>query len=278
VKILYDQLSAEISSLTTKTYSTSFSLGIHCLHHSIRKPIYQIYGFVRVADEIVDSFHEYDKELLLKEFEEETYHSIHRRISTNPILNSFQEAVNTYKIDHELISSFLTSMKMDLESKTHDEGSYNKYIYGSAEVVGLMCLYVFVEGDQKEYERLKPEAMKLGSAFQKINFLRDIKADGLELGRTYFPDVDLAQFNDEIKRVLIKEIEVEFDEALNGIRKLPKKAQFGVYVAYIYYRDLSDRIKGMSSSALLNQRASVPNSRKLWLLVRSYLKYNLLKI
>lgn len=272
MKILYDQLSAEISKQTTKKYSTSFSLGIFCLDKSIRKPIYQIYGFVRVADEIVDSFHEFNKKQLLDEFEKETNLSIERKISTNPILNSFQEAVNTYKIDLELINSFLYSMHMDLDARIYEKESYDKYIYGSAEVVGLMCLYVFVNGDKSEFERLAPEAKKLGSAFQKINFLRDIHQDGVELGRTYFPGVDLTEFDDKIKNKLLKEIDLEFDEAFVGIKKLPKNAQFGVYVAYIYYRDLSSQIKNMSAKVLLTKRASVSNNRKLWLLIKSYFK------
>jgi 15-cis-phytoene synthase len=278
LKILYDQLSAEISKLTTKKYSTSFSLGILCLDKSIRKPIYQIYGFVRVADEIVDSFHEFNKKELLDEFERETYLSISRKISSNPILNSFQEAVNTYHIDHKLIQSFLYSMHMDLESRTYEKETYDTYIYGSAEVVGLMCLYVFVNGNQKEYELLSPEAKKLGSAFQKINFLRDIHQDGVELGRTYFPNVDLSNFDDQTKVKLIAEIDLEFDEALQGIKKLPKNARFGVYVAYIYYRDLSDQIKNMPAKILLSQRASVSNYRKLWLLIKSYIKYTINQI
>lgn len=278
MKILYDQVSAEISKIITKKYSTSFSLGILCLDKSIRKPIYQIYGFVRVADEIVDSFHNYNKKELLDEFEVETYNSIDRKISTNPILNSFQEAVHTYKIDQKLIESFLYSMRMDLDARTYIQESYKTYIYGSAEVVGLMCLYVFVNGDKAEFDRLSIEAKKLGSAFQKINFLRDIHQDGVELGRTYFPNVDLSVFNDETKNKLIKEIDKEFDEALEGIKKLPKNARFGVYVAYIYYRDLSSQIKNMHARVLLNQRASVSNYRKLWLLIKSFIKYKIKQI
>jgi 15-cis-phytoene synthase len=275
LKILYDQVSAEISKITTKKYSTSFSLGILCLDKSIRKPIYQIYGFVRVADEIVDSFHDYNKKELLDEFERETYLSLSRKISTNPILNSFQEAVNTYKIDRSLIESFLYSMHMDLESRTYEKETYDTYIYGSAEVVGLMCLYVFVDGNEDEFERLAPEAKKLGSAFQKINFLRDIHQDGVELGRTYFPNVDLSNFDDKIKNKLVEEIDLEFEAALEGIKKLPKNARFGVYVAYIYYRDLSNQIKKTSAKKLLSERASVSNYRKLWLLLKSQIKYKL---
>lgn len=278
MKILYDQLSASISELTTKKYSTSFSLGILCLDKSIRKPIYQVYGFVRIADEIVDSFHDYQKGELLSEFETETYQSIHRKISTNPILNSFQEVVNLYNIEISLVDSFLLSMKMDLEKKSYDQANYDQYIYGSAEAVGLMCLYVFVDGDTNAYTLLKPQAQKLGSAFQKINFLRDIQMDGLTLGRTYFPGVDLEQFNDELKQELLVEINKEFDEALVGIRKLPKKAQFGVYVAYIYYRDLAKKIEVMSSQELLKNRARVSNYRKCWLLVRSLINYKFFNI
>jgi phytoene/squalene synthetase len=267
-KYMYDEISLNTSIGITKKYSTSFSIGIRCLDKSIRNAIYQIYGFVRVADEIVDSFHGYDKEALLDEFEIETYKSIERKISTNPVLNSFQAVVNRYNIDHKLIESFLYSMRMDLESKIHNKESYDTYIYGSAEVVGLMCLYVFVNGDMKEYIHLRPTAMKLGSAFQKINFLRDIKEDSLHLGRVYFPGLKLTKFDDETKDKLIEEIEIEFEAALEGIKKLPNSAKYGVYLAYLYYKCLAAKIGKMTSKNLLKRRASVSNFKKLTLAIR----------
>jgi 15-cis-phytoene synthase len=278
MKLLYDELSIEVSERTTKKYSTSFSLGILCIDKSIRNAIYQIYGFVRIADEIVDSFHDFDKESLLDEFEKETYQSISRKISTNPILNSFQEVVNKYKIDHKLIAAFLESMRMDLKKVTYDLSSYNTYIYGSAEVVGLMCLHVFVEGDIKEYDRLAPEAKKLGSAFQKINFLRDINADSAGLGRVYFPKLDLSIFDNAAKMEIVQEISEEFDEALLGIKKLPTKAKFGVFLAYSYYRELSNKILKMDAKDLLLNRASVSKPLKIWLLITSYIRFKFNKL
>ncbi len=277
-KSLYDNLSADISALTTKTYSTSFSLGILCLNNSIRKPIYQIYGFVRVADEIVDSFHNYDKKTLLDEFEIELYKSIDRKISTNPILNSFQEVVHKFNIDISLVESFMHSMRMDLDARNYDQESYDEYIYGSAEVVGLMCLFVFVNGNQSEFTKLKSYAKTLGSAFQKINFLRDIHADAIGLGRIYFPNVDMSKFDDHIKNQLLAEIKIEFDEAFIGIKLLPKSARFGVYIAYIYYKALYTKILNMPAKQLLNARASVSNFYKLWLLIKSYFRYKILSI
>ena len=250
-KSLYDAISLKASKDITKKYSTSFSIGILCLDRSIRDAIYQIYGFVRVADEIVDSFHGYEKEVLLDEFEVETFKSIERAISTNPVLNSFQLAVNRYNINLDLIKSFLYSMRMDLNAKNHDKTSYDTYIYGSAEVVGLMCLYVFVDGRMEDYIRLKPKAMKLGSAFQKINFLRDIKEDSLALDRVYFPHLDLTRFDNDTKNQLLEEIELEFEEALNGIRELPATSQFGVYVAYLYYKELCKTIRQLPAKELL---------------------------
>lgn len=270
-KSLYDAVSLKASIDITKKYSTSFSIGILCLDRSIRDAIYQIYGFVRVADEIVDSFHGYDKEALLDEFEADTYKSIERGISTNPVLNSFQLAVNRYNIDIDLIKSFLHSMRMDLNAKNHDKTSYDTYIYGSAEVVGLMCLYVFVDGNLEDYIRLKPKAMKLGSAFQKINFLRDIKEDSLALGRIYFPHLDLSHFDNYTKNQLLEEIEIEFETALNGIRELPSTSQFGVYVAYLYYRELCHTIRHMPAKELLVKRARVSTFKKTCLLLKAYL-------
>jgi phytoene synthase len=267
-KTIFDEISLATSIGITKKYSTSFSIGILCLDKSIRNAIYQIYGFVRVADEIVDSFHGYDKKTLLNEFEEETYKSIERKISTNPVLNSFQAVVNKYNIDHKLIESFLYSMRMDLEAKIHNKDSYDTYIYGSAEVVGLMCLYVFVNGDMEEYIRLRPMAMKLGSAFQKINFLRDIKEDSLHLGRVYFPGLDLKRFDNETKDKLVEEIEIEFETALEGIKNLPSTSKFGVYLAYLYYKKLTTKIFTMTAKELLSQRASISNFVKLGLAIR----------
>jgi phytoene/squalene synthetase len=231
---------------------------------------------VRVADEIVDSFHGYEKEVLLDEFELETFKSIERAISTNPVLNSFQLAVNRYNINLDLIKSFLYSMRMDLNAKNHDKTSYDTYIYGSAEVVGLMCLYVFVDGRMEDYIRLKPKAMKLGSAFQKINFLRDIKEDSLALDRVYFPHLDLTRFDNDTKNQLLEEIELEFEEALNGIRELPATSQFGVYVAYLYYKELCKTIRQLSAKELLIKRARVSTFKKTCLLLKAYLmrKFN----
>lgn len=274
-KGLYDRVCADVCKLFTKSYSTSFSLGILCLDSSIRVPIYQIYGFVRLADEIVDTMHDYDKELLLNEFEIDLYHAIDRRISTNPVLNSFQEAFHRYNIDKALVEAFMHSMRMDLEMRTYDTESYKEYIYGSAEVVGLMCLYVFVNGDEAEYQRLKTPARTLGSAFQKINFLRDLNADAIHLGRIYFPNVEIQEFDNHTKNILLSEIKHEFDEALLGIKQLPKNAQFGVYVAYKYYLELYRLINIMPAEQLLKQRASVSNLRKLWVTLKAYLRYKM---
>jgi 15-cis-phytoene synthase len=275
MKYLFDTISSATSKLTTRTYSTSFSLGIYCLNRSIHAPIYNIYGFVRFADEIVDSFHGYDKRTLLEEFRQETYKAIERGISLNPILNSFQEVVKRYGIERDLIDRFLESMEMDLSRQTHSADSYKTYILGSAEVVGLMCLKVFTNGDQALYARLKPAAMKLGSAFQKINFLRDIQDDYEVLGRTYFPDVNMAHLSKEDKMAIESDIEVDFKAALEGIRQLPRTARFGVYVAYMYYYALFAKIKGMPSCRIMVERIRIPNYQKLGLLARSYFKHSL---
>src|SRR6478736_5348347 len=229
-KGLFDQASIECSKITTKLYSTSFSLGIFCLDASIRDGIYSIYGYVRFADEIVDSFHGYNQKDLLDRFEEETYNAIREGISLNPILNSFQYTVNRYEIDLELIDKFLSSMRTDLTKNIHDDNSYAEYILGSAEVVGLMCLHVFCKGDMEQYELLRPNAMKLGAAFQKINFLRDANADLNGLGRAYFPQVDFNNFNEEVKEKILKEIALDFKDGYAGIKKLPANARFGVYL------------------------------------------------
>jgi phytoene synthase len=275
MKQIFDNLSYEMSKTTTKRYSTSFSLGIHFLNKKIHKPIYAIYGFVRFADEIVDSFHGFDKNHLLNDFKKQTFEAIELGISLNPILNSFQETVNKYEIPHELIHTFLNSMEMDLNKQIYDQSKYEEYILGSAEVVGLMCLKVFVNGDQKMYDELKFFAMKLGSAFQKINFLRDLKADYKELGRTYFPGVDLTFFNDQTKKEIEKDIDIDFKLGLEGIKKLPNSSRFGVYVAYVYYHNLFLKIKNQPAERILNERVRIPNNKKLSLLFYSYIKHNL---
>jgi len=272
VKELFDKVSCKVSVITTKTYSTSFSLGIYCLDKKFHEQIYNIYGFVRFADEIVDSFHGYDKELLLREFKEETYKAIDRKISLNPILNSFQRVVHAYNIELALVDGFLKSMEMDLSTTSHNKDSYENYIYGSAEVVGLMCLRVFTENSEGKYQALKPFAMRLGSAFQKVNFLRDIQSDYKLLERVYFPGVDLDNFAISEKRKIEKEIEFDFAEALQGIKRLPSGSRFGVYVAYIYYKSLFDKIKDTPASLILNQRIRVSNSEKIYLLCSSYFK------
>lgn len=275
MKQLFDKVSVAVSKLTTRTYSTSFSLGIYCLNKNLHKPIYSIYGFVRFADEIVDSFHGYDKAVLLSEFKEETYKAIERKISLNPILNSFQEAVNRYNIPKELIDCFLNSMEMDLNKSQHSTVSYNQYILGSAEVVGLMCLRIFCNGDEMNYQRLKPSAMKLGAAFQKINFLRDLKDDYKTLGRIYFPNVDMTKFSQKEKLEIEQEIEQDFADALEGIKQLPKTSRFGVYVAYMYYCSLFKKIKGIPSCRIMAERIRISNYHKLGLLASSYFKHSL---
>lgn len=274
MKQLFDEVSIASSKLTTRTYSTSFSLGINCLHGKFHDAIYSIYGFVRFADEIVDTFHEFDKEELLLEFRSDTYKAIDRRISMNPILNSFQQVVNEYNIERELIDCFLDSMAMDLSKSEHNLQSYEKYILGSAEVVGLMCLRVFTERDEKLYQILKPYAMSLGSAFQKVNFLRDLKADYQTLGRIYFPQIDMRVFSEREKAEIEKDIQKDFDMALEGIKKLPRSSRFGVYVAYVYYVSLFKKIKSVPSYDIMKQRIRVPNYQKMGLLAGSYLKHS----
>ena len=274
MKDLFDKVSLKSSKMITNAYSTSFSLGIKFLSNRFHDPIYSVYGFVRFADEIVDSFHDFNKKELLADFRKQTYAAIEQKISLNPILNSFQNAVNQYKIPIELIDTFLDSMEMDLENIEYDRAAYEKYILGSAEVVGLMCLKVFLEGDEETYLKLKPEAMALGSAFQKINFLRDLNADYDKLGRTYFPGVDLKEFNDETKRQIEEEIEEDFYQGYLGIKKLPKSARFGVYVAYVYYYSLFSKIKSTPSSAILQQRIRIPNNQKFALLFKSYIRHS----
>jgi len=273
MKKLFDELAYEVSKKTTEKYSTSFSLGILALSPSIRKAVYAIYGYVRLEDEIVDSFHGYDKEKLLRRLRIETDHALQEGISLNPILQSFQETVNHYKIDQYLIERFLHSMEMDLQKITYDSELYDEYIYGSAEVVGLICLQVFTEGDKVRYEELKPYAMKLGSAFQKVNFLRDLKDDYQILGRSYFPNIDMSIFDNDIKSKIEKEIEMEFKEAFIGIKKLPSSSIFGVYLAYKYYLSLFEKIKSKSSQEILQSRTRIPNTQKAYVALKSYLRY-----
>lgn len=275
MKHVFDNLSQEMSELTTKRYSTSFSLGIKMLSKEIQQPIYSIYGFVRFADEIVDTFHDFNKEMLLADFRKQTYEAIEQGISLNPILNSFQWAVNKYQIPHDLIETFLESMKMDLNKQAYDEEQYKKYILGSAEVVGLMCLKIFVDGDTSEYQRLTPAAMSLGSAFQKINFLRDLNADYKTLGRVYFPGIDMNEFNATVKHDIENDIEADFHAGYLGILELPKKARFGVYLAYIYYYKLFTKIKNTPAKVILHERIRIPNNRKVGLLLSSYVRHNL---
>ena len=275
MKLLFDNLSIEISKLTTRTYSTSFSLGIYFLNNRLRNAVYAIYGFVRVADEIVDSFEGYDKKYLLAKFREETFESISSRISVNPILNSFQQAVHDYHIHPELIDIFLKSMEMDLQKLDYTTEKYEQYILGSAEVVGLMCLHVFTEGNVKMYEELKPYAMKLGAAFQKVNFLRDMKDDYHILGRTYFPNVDMKEFTGHSKKLIEKEIEEDFRIALTGIKRLPASSKGGVYLAYVYYQSLFNKIKKLPPHRVLNERIRINNGRKLGLMVNSLLEYKM---
>ena len=275
MKQLFDELSYSVSKITTQKYSTSFSLGILALKSSIRKAIYAIYGYVRLADEIVDSFHGYDKEELLKRLKKETENALNEGISLNPILQSFQETVHQYGIEHSLIDQFLHSMEMDLQQVDYDSELYKEYIFGSAEVVGLMCLQVFVNGNKEKYEELKPYAMKLGSAFQKINFLRDLKDDYQVLGRTYLPNIDMNVFNNQVKFEIEKEIEQEFEEALIGIKKLPASSLFGVYLAYKYYISLFKKIRKKSSKDILNNRIRVPDYQKGYVALSSYVRFKM---
>lgn len=267
MKILFDNLSVKISKITTQTYSTSFSMGIYFIDKKLRNAIYSIYGFVRLADEIVDSFAGFEQRHLLMKFKAETYEAVNSGISINPILNSFQKVVNQYHIDTDLIETFFQSMEMDLEETSYDKNEYDRYILGSAEVVGLMCLYVFTEGQKKQFEELKPAAMKLGSAFQKVNFLRDIKDDYNLLGRTYFPGLDIQDFTCQSKAEIEKDIERDFDEAVRGIRNLPKSSKTGVYLAYIYYRTLFKKIKRLSAERLLRERIRINNRKKISLMI-----------
>lgn len=271
---LYDKVCLKASKHTTFTYSTSFSLGIRSLDRPLREPIHAIYGFVRFADEIVDTFHGHDKALLLQRFREDTYTAIREGISLNPILHSFQRVVNRYHIEQELYDTFLDSMAMDLTDKAHDQRSYETYILGSAEVVGLMCLRVFCNGDNDLYQRLRPAAMKLGAAFQKVNFLRDLKDDHQCLGRTYFPGIDVSVMDNRTKCAIESDIKQDLDAALVGIKQLPKGSRFGVYMAYVYYLALFKKIKALPCERMLTERIRVRNRRKIALLTTSYLRHS----
>ena len=276
MKKIFDEVSNDCSKIVTKTYSTSFSLATKMLSKSIRQHIYNIYGFVRFADEIVDSFHDYDKAVLFEDFYTDLEKSIKNKIHLNPILNSFQTTYHKFNIDKDLVDSFMSSMEKDLHKKKYmTNQEYEEYIYGSADVVGLMCLKVFVNGDSKKYEELKSFAMSLGSAFQKVNFLRDLKDDFEILNRTYFPDTDLNELNEDSKIKIINEIEADFKEGLNGIKKLPIEAKFGVFMAYRYYSQLLKKLKKTPALEIKNTRIRVPNYKKFELLTRSYVKYQL---
>ncbi len=268
---LYAEACLKSSKVFTNTYSTSFSLGIKMLDKSIHDPIYAIYGFVRLADEIVDTFHSLDKEKYLNQFKKETYEAIENGFSLNPILESFQAVVNNYDIEKEHIAAFLYSMELDLNKIEYTQEEYEEYIYGSAEVVGLMCLKVFCKGQKEDYNELESYAKSLGSAFQKINFLRDIKADFQEKGRTYFPNIDLEQFTQEQKQEIEKDITKDFADGFKGIKKLPSNAKFGVYTAYLYYIKLLQKIQSCQASTIKNQRIRVKNSKKYILLLKSYI-------
>lgn len=272
---LFRSISLASSRVTTTTYSTSFSLSIRALSPDLRDAIYAIYGFVRLADEIVDSFHDFDQRTLFDRLKVETDQALRERISTNPILHAFQWAYHAYGIDRKHVDQFLQSMEWDLDRKAYDRADYDTYIVGSAEVVGLMCLKVFVQGDQAEYDRLEPAATRLGAAFQKVNFLRDLKEDYQALGRTYFPGVDLSSFDDRAKKTIEDEIEADLEEARKGIAELPREARFGVFLAYTYFLRLLDRIRRVPSDELLNTRVRVPDTQKTVLLAKAYMRHKL---
>lgn len=272
---LFHSTSESCSRIVTENYSTSFSSAIRMLHRDLRTPIFNIYGFVRFADEIVDTFHAYDKQLLLAQFKKETYEAIERGISLNPVLNSFQRTVNGFNIDLKLVEAFFRSMEMDLDKKCYDSEGYKEYIYGSAEVVGLMCLYVFCEGKQELYDKLEAPARALGAAFQKVNFLRDIKADFNGMSRVYFPGCDFSNFTEKDKQEIEADIHQDFHDAYQGIIRLPLKARFGVYVAYKYYLSLFKKIKRMEPARVLDSRIRIPNYLKAMIVFRAGVKNQL---
>jgi len=271
---LFDTTAIKVSKLVTECYSTSFTLGIKTLHARYRDPVFAIYGFVRYADEIVDTFHDHDKKVLLERFRKDTYDAISEKLSFNPILHSFQWAVNIYGIERELIDAFLHSMEMDIYQHEYSKEGYDEYIYGSAEVVGLMCLRVFCEGNAAMYEQLKAPAKRLGAAFQKVNFLRDIKSDFKERGRTYFPGVDFEAFSQESKMLIEADIQEDFDAAYEGIKRLPKGARLGVYLAYVYYLKLFLKIKRLPVAKVMTERVRIPDFGKVLLLFQTYLKHS----
>ena len=276
MKEIFDILSEKCSKETTRAYSTSFSIATKMLAPSIRKDLYNVYGFVRFADEIVDSFHNYDKETLLNRFEKDVYNALSEKISLNPILNSFQHTVHNYGIEKHLITSFIDSMRLDLTKSSYEtDAEFNEYIYGSADVVGLMCLRVFVKGDAKKYEQLKESAMHLGSAFQKVNFLRDLKEDIESLHRAYFPNTNLESLDEVSKQRIISEIEEDFRKGYQGILRLPTEAKLGVYIAYRYYRRLLKKLSRTPASEIKNSRIRIPNYEKFGILTRSYVKFQL---
>ena len=276
MKKLFDQVSESCSRIVTESYSTSFTLATKMLDSSIRQDIYNIYGFVRFADEIVDSFHNYDKKELLNLFEKDLKKSIENKISLNPILNSFQKTIHNYQIDYELVDSFLNSMKLDLDKKKYlTKKEFDQYVYGSADVVGLMCLKVFVKGNKNQYDDLRPYAMSLGSAFQKVNFLRDLKADHDGLNRSYFPNLNIDKFDEPSKKIILDEIDKDFKHALKGIFKLPSSARFGVYTAYKYYLKLLNKLRKTHPLKIKSSRIRVPNYQKVNVLARSYVRYRL---
>jgi len=276
MKSLFDSVSYKCSKVVTNEYSTSFSLATKMLSNSIRQDIYNIYGFVRFADEIVDSFHDYDKASLFEDFENELEKALRNKISLNPILNAFQYTYHKCNIDKHMVDSFMKSMKLDLSKTTYlTDREYKDYIYGSADVVGLMCLKVFVKGNNKKYDELKDTAMSLGSAFQKVNFLRDLKADFDTLERTYFPNTDLNNLNEADKQFIIEDIEADFKKGLDGIKRLPIEAKFGVFMAYRYYNQLLKKLKKTPALEIKTTRVRVPNYKKFEILTRSYVKYQL---
>lgn len=271
----YTETCFDLSKRITERYSTSFTLGIKTLHQKLRLPIFGIYGFVRLADEIVDTFHHHDKQLLLQNFKTDTYDAIERKLSTNPVLHAFQHVVNSFGITKDLIEAFLYSMEMDLTKKNYSSTAYKEYIYGSAEVVGLMCLHVFCDGDKNEFEKLKPFACKLGSAFQKINFLRDIKSDYDERERIYFPDIDFDSFSDNAKKEIETDIKNDFNEGLKGIKMLPASSRFGVTVAYTYYVSLFKKIKKLPANKIRQERIRISDFHKFVLLISTFIKNKL---
>lgn len=272
---LYNEVSYKCGKIITTSYSTSFSLAIRCLAKRFHAPIYGIYGFVRLADEIVDTFHEHDKARLLEDFERQTYDAIKQKVSANPALHAFQDVVNRYNVPVHLVEAFLKSMRFDLSLQTCDQQLYEEYIYGSAEVVGLMCLCVFCDGDQKEYAKLEAPARRLGAAFQKVNFLRDMQSDYRERGRVYFPNTTFEHFDDAARQKIERDIEQDFKAGYEGVKRLPSGARMGVYIAYIYYTKLFDKIRKTPTERILQNRIRIPNAKKLSLLLKTYIRYKI---